>query len=170
MPNNRYIFNEQWTIPASRDRVYAVLSDGKLLPQWWTGVYLEAVPLGAGDVRVGEKLRVKARGALPYKLRFILEATRLEQDRLVQVVAHGDFEGVWTATLSDIEGGGTRVDINWQVTVKKRLIAYLSPLLKPLFAWNHRWTTPRGEAGLIRYLAARDTATQPSAEAALAGA
>jgi len=28
-------------------------------------------------------------------------------------------------------------------------------LLWPAFAWNHRWTTPRGEAGLRRYLAAQ---------------
>lgn len=26
----------------------------------------------------------------------------------------------------------------------------VTPLLKPLFAWNHRWTMQRGEAALMR--------------------
>jgi hypothetical protein len=46
------------------------------------------------------------------------------------------------------------VDIEEQVIAEKPLIRALSPLLKPLFAWNHYWTTPRGEAGLRAYLAA----------------
>ncbi len=152
MPRNEYVFVEHWIIPAPRHDVYAVLQDGRLLPEWWRGVYLEAEPIGSGEIRVGAQLRVKARGALPYRLRFVLESTRLEPDRVVQVKTHGDFEGVWTATLSDLDDGATRVDLDWRVTVKKPLVRYLSPLLRPLFAWNHRWTTPRGEAGLIQYL------------------
>ncbi len=66
----------------------------------------------------------------------------------------GDFVGVWRATISP-EPGGTRVDIDWRVVVEKPLIRTLSPLLKPLFAWNHNWTTPRGEAGLRSYLRER---------------
>jgi uncharacterized protein YndB with AHSA1/START domain len=153
MPLNDYFFREHWMIPAPRGRVYDVLSDGKLLPRWWKQVYLEAVPLNGDEIKVGARLRVKARGALPYRLRFILEATDLQQDRVVEVTAHGDFRGVWRATLSDTPDGGTRVDIEWRVTVQKPLIRYFSPLLKPLFAWNHRWTTPRGERGLAAYLA-----------------
>ena len=91
---------------------------------------------------------------LPYKLNFILETIALEPGRRVQVKTAGDFTGVWTATLSP-QAGGTRVDIDWRVTVEKLLIRWLSPLLKLLFAWNHNWTTPRGEAGLRAYLAAQ---------------
>ena len=52
-------------------------------------------------------------------------------------------------------GDGTRVDLVWQVIVERPILKLLSPLLRPAFAWNHRWTTPRGEAGLKRYLAER---------------
>lgn len=159
MPANTYRFVEQWWIPeASPDEVYRVISDSRLLPEWWKGVYLEAQPLGEWtEPRVGARARVKARGFLPYKLDFVLESTALEPGRLVEVKTIGDFVGVWRATLS-LEPGGTRVDIDWRVTVEKPLVRFLSPVLKPLFAWNHYWTTPRGEAGLRAYLRERGEA------------
>ncbi|RUU49640.1 hypothetical protein EOD07_33970, partial [Mesorhizobium sp. M2C.T.Ca.TU.002.02.1.1] len=66
----------------------------------------------------------------------------------------------WRAELSPA-GAGTHVDLVWQVTVERPILKFLAPLLKPAFAWNHRWTTPRGEAGLRRYLAAQ-RATKPA--------
>ena len=50
---------------------------------------------------------------------------------------------------------GVGVDVVWQVTVLRPILRRLSPLLRPIFAWNHRWTTPRGEAGLREFLAER---------------
>ncbi|MDQ3943228.1 MAG: alpha/beta fold hydrolase [Actinomycetota bacterium] len=153
MPANTYRFVEHWWVPgASPDEVYEVISDPRLLPRWWKDVYLESRPLGEWtEPRVGNRTRVKARGFLPYRLNFILETTALEPGRLVEVKTIGDFVGVWRATISS-EPDGTRVDIDWRVTVEKPLIRFLSPVLKPLFAWNHYWTTPRGEAGLRTYL------------------
>ena len=78
----------------------------------------------------------------------------LDPDRRVQVRTFGDFDGVWTATLSQA-GAGVQVDLVWEVTVLRPILKRLAPLLRPLFAWNHRWTTPRGEQGLKAYLAGR---------------
>jgi len=156
MPANAYRFVERWTVPEfSPQQVYDVLSDARLLPEWWTGVYLEATPEdGSGAPRVGGRARVKARGFLPYVLHMTLEATVLEPGKVVEVRTRGDLDGVWRATLS-AEGAGTRVDIVETVAAEKPFIRLLSPLLKPVFAWNHYWTTPRGEAGLRAYLAKR---------------
>ena len=161
MPANRYHFQEQWHIPGHRpDEVYRVLHNAMLLPNWWSGVYLEVVPQRAYPCpMVGAKARATARGFLPYTLTFELEARRLELDRLVEVRASGDFEGIWRAELH-AEEGGTKVEIDWRVTVDKPLIRWLSPLLRPLFAWNHRWTTPRGQQGLRAYLE-RNRQAQP---------
>ena len=143
MPANTYRFVEHWWVPgASPDEVYEVISDSRLLPQWWKGVYLESRPLGEWtEPRVGSRTRVKARGFLPYRLNFILETTALKPGRLVEVKALGDFEGVWRATLSS-EPGGTHVDIDWRVTVQKPGVCFLSPGLKPLFPLDHYLTTP----------------------------
>ena len=55
MPVNSYRFDERWTIPGfSPQRVYDVLADPKLLPKWWTGVYLEAIPEDPVAARVVE--------------------------------------------------------------------------------------------------------------------
>jgi hypothetical protein len=151
-----YAFVERWTVPGfSPDEVWPVLADARLLPAWWRGVFLEAEALGTeAEPVVGGRARVKARGFLPYTLSFVLEATALEPGRLGETRTVGDFEGTWRATLSS-QGEGTRVDIDWRVTVRKPLVRLLSPVLRPLFAWNHRWTTPRGEAGLRAFLAQR---------------
>jgi hypothetical protein len=156
MPANVFRFDERWNIPgATVAEVYDVLSHGERLPQWWKGVYLDAAKLSDNpEPRVGDRLRVRARGALPYELNFILEATVLDPDRRVQVRTFGDFDGVWTATLSQA-GAGVQVDLVWEVTVLRPILKRLAPLLRPLFAWNHRWTTPRGEQGLKAYLAGR---------------
>lgn len=155
MPSNMFRFDESWTIPdATVAEVYSVLSDGELLPLWWKGVYLEAERLGpAGPPKVGDRLRAKARGFLPYELNFILEAAALEPDNFVAVRTIGDFDGLWSARLSE-RGPDVLVAIVWEVTVLRPILKFLSPLLQRAFAWNHRWTTPRGEAGLRAYLSA----------------
>jgi hypothetical protein len=156
MPSNVYRFVERWTIPDSApQKVYAVISDARLLPEWWKGVYLSVEPFDGEwkPPHVGGRVRAVARGFLPYKLRFVLESTVLEPARVVEVRIQGDLDGTWRAALS-ADGRGTRVDIEERVVAEKPLIRAFSPLLKPLFAWNHYWTTPRGEAGLRAYLAA----------------
>ena len=155
MPSNVFRFEERWELPGPKVRqVYDVLSRGELLPQWWKGVYLEAEKLTPGDYpKVGDRVRVRARGFLPYELNFIVEAVELEPERRVVVRTIGDFDGLWSATLTQTETG-VRVDLVWEVTVLRPILRFLAPLLRPAFAWNHRWTTPRGEKGLREYMAA----------------
>jgi len=155
MPSNVFRFDESWHIPESTPQeVWEVLSDAELLPLWWGDVYKEVVPLDSkGKATIGSRAKARARGALPYELNFIIEAAELEPGRLVVVKTHGDFDGLWRAELSPC-GTGTDVQLTWQVTVLRPILKFLAPLLRPAFAWNHRWTTPRGEAGLRRYLKA----------------
>lgn len=162
MAANVFRFEESWTIPgASVEDVYDVLSRGELLPLWWKGVYLEAERIGGdGPPKVGDRIRAKARGFLPYRLRFIVEATELTPSRCVAVKTSGDFDGRWTARLRPGDGD-VHVDLVWEVTVLRPILKLLSPLLRPAFAWNHRWTTPRGERGLREFLAARGAGKAP---------
>jgi hypothetical protein len=156
MPSNVFRFDEVWEIPgASVAEVYQVLARGELLPQWWKGVYLDVEKLTAGDEpKVGDRLRARARGFLPYQLNFIVEAVALEPNRRVVVKTIGDFDGLWSAALSP-GADGALIDIVWEVTVLRPILRLLAPLLRPAFAANHRWTTPRGEKGLSEYLASK---------------
>jgi len=153
MSSNTFRFDEEWTIPgAAPEEVYDVLCRGELLPKWWKGVYLEAVPFEPGsEPRIGNRLRAKARGFLPYRLNFVLELTELIPNRVVAVKVVGDFDGRWRAALSP-KNGGTHVDLTWETELTRPWMKVMAPLLRPVFAWNHYWTTPRGEAGLRAYL------------------
>ena len=154
MPANNYHFVESWNFPGfTPDEVFEILANATLLPKWWKGVYLEADLLEVNfEPTFAAKVRAKARGFFPYVLEFELESLRLEPGQLVEVKTSGDFDGIWRGTLID-NGQGTTVEIDWNVTVNMPLIRYLSPIFKPFFAWNHNWTTPRGEQGMMDYLA-----------------
>jgi hypothetical protein len=94
---NVFRFEESWELPDAKvDDVYHVLARGELLPLWWKGVYLEAHKLSANkEPTVGDRLRVRAPGFLPYELNFIIEAVELDPGRKVAVKTVGDFEGLW---------------------------------------------------------------------------
>lgn len=68
--------------------------------------------------------------------------------------ASGDFEGEgrWS-----FQANGPNVDIEyiWTIEANKPLLRYLSFLLRPLFAANHRWAMARGEESLQRELSRR---------------
>lgn len=154
MPSNSFRFDEVWNIPdASPQEVWDVLANAELLPLWWGDVYKEVELLTkSGKPVVGGKARARARGFLPYELNFVLETVELEQGKVIAVKTTGDFDGLWRADLSP-KDSGTHVALTSKVIVERPILRLLSPLLRPAFAWNHRWTTPRGEAGLKRYLA-----------------
>jgi hypothetical protein len=44
------------------------------------------------------------------------------------------------------------VTLEWNPCVEKPLVKFLSPILKPLFYWNHEWTMKRGERQIVEYL------------------
>ncbi|WP_224364426.1 SRPBCC family protein [Hyalangium versicolor] len=161
MESNWYHFNEHWEIPGfTPGEVWQVVVDATKLPEWWSGVYQEVSLVDPGeDSWSGACVRARARGLLPYQLHFTLEPMVLEPGREIEIRTHGDFEGIWRATFSSTEDG-TWIDIQWSVSVSKPLIRYTSWLLKPIFAWNHRWTMPRGEAGLRAYLAAQRASSE----------
>ena len=147
-----YRFVDEWLVPASPEWVYALLSCPRGYPEWWGTAFLE----GEGDpgsAAPGKRARLLTRGRLPYRLRWELtcvEATA--PSRLVSRI-EGDFvgEGIWTISPAD---GGTRAALEWNVEVRKGLVRHLTPVLRPLFAWNHRWAMARGLES-ITALAAR---------------
>ena len=151
--SNAYHFEDHWDVPFPIDQVWDVLSRAREFPLWWKGVYLSAQPVdGASEPRVGAKVVAVARGWLPYKLRFTIETTALEKPRLIAFKATGDFEtedSRWVLTLTS---KGTHVVLDWNQIVEKPVVKLLSPLLKPIFRWNHNWTMVRGQHQIIEYM------------------
>lgn len=155
MATNAYHFEDHWDVPFPIEDVWEVLARARRFPVWWKGVYLSATPLDdAMEPRVGGRIAMISRGWLPYKLRFTIETTALQKPYLIGFKASGDFESEESRWLLNRTESGTHVILDWNPIVEKPIVKFLSPLLKPLFRWNHRWAMDRGQRQIIEFLSA----------------
>jgi hypothetical protein len=137
-----------WRVEATAVEVAAVLTDAEALPRWWGQVYLAVAVVAAGDADgIGRQVTVLSKGWLPYHIRWTGELVAADLPRSWSIRATGDLvgEGVWMLTEAD---GWTDAVYDWRVSADRPLFRWLSPLLAPVFAWNHRWAMARGEVGL----------------------
>jgi hypothetical protein len=159
MATNDYHFITHWRVAAKIEEVAGVLSDAAALARWWPSVYLDVRVLKPGDERhIGEEVGLYTKGWLPYTLRWRLRIVDSRYPHGFTLDAHGDFRGRGVWTLAQ-DGPWVDVTYNWKVRAEKPLLRALSPLLKPLFAANHRWAMDRGEESLCLELARRRART-----------
>ena len=86
------------------------------------------------------------KGRLPYTLKTTSEIVRYEPPREFEVSVVGDLtgRGVWTLTPSD---GRVHIHFDWRVIADRPLLRYLTPVLRPVFRWNHNWSIARAREG-----------------------
>jgi len=149
MPSNRYHFEDHWHVPFPIENVWDVLARAEDFPVWWQGVYLSTTKIG------DNRIDAVARGWLPYKLRFQIETIRREKPSIIEFKATGDFETDSSKWILHPERDGTHVVLDWNPIVEKPVVRMLSPILKPLFEWNHHWTMRRGERQIVEYMRAQ---------------
>ena len=101
---------------------------------------------------LGRTSRQHFKGRLPYHLRTTSTITRYERPTVVGADVVGDLtgRGLWTLTPRD---GGTDVQFDWRVIADKPILRVLTPVLRPLFRWNHAWAIARAREGLEPYCA-----------------
>jgi uncharacterized protein YndB with AHSA1/START domain len=144
---SEYVFVDEWDVDAPPEAVYDAVADARTYPDWWKPVYLSV----EGDEKV---TRHHFKGRLPYTLKMQAEMVREERPRQFEVRVDGDLrgKGVWTFTPLN---GGTHVRWDWIVFADRALLRYLTPVLRPLFRWNHSWAVERAKEGLEPYARAR---------------
>ena len=150
---NEFRIVTRWTVEAPIARVAEILTDAERFPDWWGEVYLGIEVEAPGDENgIGRRVRVHSKGWLPYHIHWT--GTLVEDDRPHRWVieATGDLtgRGEWRLTQN---GPLAEAVYDWRVTADRPLFRLLSPILSPIFAWNHRWAMAKGEAGLKRELA-----------------
>jgi uncharacterized protein YndB with AHSA1/START domain/mannose-6-phosphate isomerase-like protein (cupin superfamily) len=140
-----YVFVDEWDVAAPREAVFAAISDGRTYPQWWRPVYLDVD--ADGPAELGKESRQHFKGRLPYHLHTRSRIVELDAPRLVTAEVDGDLRGRGTWTLTPTPDG-THVRFDWQVHADRRLLRLLTPVLRPLFRWNHNWAIARAMEGL----------------------
>ena len=152
---NEYHFVTEWRVPGRAEVASAVLSQPLDLPRWWPSVYLSARELEpAGPDGTGQVVELLTRGRLPYRLRWCFRVTEAEAPHRLGLTAWGDFEGEGLWTIAQ-DGEAVVLRYDWRVRANKPLLRRLSWLLRPLFAWNHRWAMAQGERSLRQEMARR---------------
>jgi uncharacterized protein YndB with AHSA1/START domain len=148
-----YVFVDEWDVDAPREAVYAAVADARTYPEWWKPVYLSV----EGDERVTTH---RFKGRLPYTLTMRSELVSSDPPNRFEVKVDGDLRGrgIWTFTE---RAGKTHVRWDWTVFADRRLLRYLTPVLRPLFRWNHNWAVARAREGLEPY-ARRSSSTATS--------
>jgi hypothetical protein len=168
VPAADYRFVTRWRVAATPDEISDILEDIPGLPRWWPSVYLEVEQIEAGGENgIGRAYRLHTKGRLPYTLRWTLRVKESRRPYGFTIGAEGDLAGQGIWTLRPEGGLWTSVVFDWTVRADKPLLRRLSPLLRPLFAANHRWAMERGEESL-RLELARRRAASPADRAAVA--
>jgi hypothetical protein len=91
---------------------------------------------------------------LPHRLRWELVCVEaISPTKLVSRI-QGDFvgHGTWTITATE---RGTRAVLEWEVEVRKGIVRHLTPLLRPVFAWNHHRAMCKGLERIVALSEAR---------------
>jgi uncharacterized protein YndB with AHSA1/START domain/mannose-6-phosphate isomerase-like protein (cupin superfamily) len=145
---NEYLFVDEWDVAAPVEAVFDALADARTYPRWWAPVYLDVD--ADGPPRLGKVSRQHFKGRLPYHLHTTSTITRLEPPHVVEGDVEGDLRGRGLWTLTEIPGG-THVRFDWRVFADRRLLRTLTPLLRPVFRWNHNWAIARAMEGLEPY-------------------
>lgn len=147
-----YYFVTQWKVSGTVSQVYAILNDVSGYPRWWPSLAacFECLAEGNAD-GVGAKGNITTKGFLPYIIRWTYEVVHATPPHEFSIRASGDLtgEGHWTLKQENLM---VKITYEWNVQGDKALLRYLSPILRPLFTWNHNWVMARGKEGLVREL------------------
>ncbi len=159
MAANDYHFVTVWRFAATTcEDVSDVLANAEDLPRWWPSVYLDVRVTHSGDAHgIGKRVALLTKGWLPYTLRWTFVITENRRPHGFSLEASGDFVGRGTWTIQP-EGNAVRVAYDWKISAEKGLLKYLSWLVKPVFAWNHRWAMRMGAESLRLELRRRHAA------------
>ena len=145
-----YSFRDEWSVAASPERVWELISQPLLYPRWWP-IYLDArLLVDAGGV--GSVAQLKFRVVLPYTLTITTTSTRSEPPHRLEGTVAGELQGTWRWTLEPT-GNGTRVVFEETVGTNRWILDLLAPLASRLFEFNHRIAAERGAEGMRAYLA-----------------
>jgi hypothetical protein len=151
---SRYELVSTWRVEAPIHRVWSVLEDVARWPSWWSYVLdVETLERG-GPGGIGDTHRLTWGTTVPYQLTVSMRRSVSQAPRLMESTFEGDLHGTTRWTLAQ-QGAATEVRHDWDVTTPGTWMSMMSPLLGPMFRWNHGLVMADGAGGIARHLAAQ---------------
>ncbi|NDL57285.1 hypothetical protein [Phytoactinopolyspora mesophila] len=153
MKPRSYQFGSVWVVAVPLSRCWDFLtSPGQRWFDWWPR--LREIEIQRTSRLVGSRAVCTWKSPLGYRLRTSLLVTEVVEGTRVRMAAGGDLTGLAEVALSELPGGGTRIDVTWWVHTTRTWMNLLAPALRPLFLLGHRAVMRGGERGLRQALAA----------------
>ena len=142
---------DEWDVDAPVEAVHAAVGDASTYPEWWRPTYHQR-PQPRASAASARSNHHHFRGPLPYTLEATTTTTRYEPPALVATAVEGDLRGTGAWTLTADGAAGTHVRFDWRVFADRRFLRVLTPVLRPLFRWNHAWaiSAPRPASSRTR--------------------
>lgn len=144
-----YVFLDEWDVDAPQEAAFRALADARTYPEWWKPVYIEVE--GDCEPAVGCRTRQHFKGKLPYTLKTTSEIVEYDPPNHFQVEVAGDLTGTGMWTLTPNGNGTVHIRFDWIVHADRPLLRVLTPILRPIFRWNHNWSAARAKEGLEPY-------------------
>ena len=146
-----FVFADRWFVGADPAAVATVVHDVARWSRWWPSVRsVERAPDAPGGRAVW---RFTFRTRLPYTMRFEAEMVHDDPSAVVEARVSGRVEGRGSWEVRPVEAGA-EVRFDWWVRPTLLWMRVLSPVARPVFAWNHRSLMGEGGAALARELGA----------------
>jgi uncharacterized protein YndB with AHSA1/START domain len=150
---SEYVFLDEWDVDAPQQAAFEALADARTYPDWWKPVYIDVE--GDCEPAPGCTTKQHFKGKLPYTLRTTSEIVAYDPPRHFQVEVVGDLTGTGKWTLTPNDDGTIHIRFDWIVHADRPLLRYLTPILRPIFRWNHNLSAARAKEGLEPYARGR---------------
>ncbi len=105
----------------------------------------------AGALVPDARIAMLVRAPLGYRLRCTLRIAEVDPGASLAADSDGDLTGRGRIEIAP-HARGTRIRIDWDVTVRRPWMRALGPVLRPAFAGAHAAVMRAGERGLRRVL------------------
>jgi uncharacterized protein YndB with AHSA1/START domain len=160
-----YVFKDEWDVAAPIEHVFGALADARTYPEWWTPTYAEVEEL-EGELGPGHLTRHRFKGKLPYTLTTTSQIAGWQPPYVLDVDVDGDLRGTGRWTLNEHRDGTVHVRFDWHVHADRWFLKLLTPVLKPVFRWNHDQAIKAAIAGLEPWARDRAAVAKPHLEVA----
>jgi hypothetical protein len=148
----QYEFFDRWVLPGRPQQIFEALVDFDLYPRWGYPGYVSGRRNGPPEV--GCTGTVVIQGGLPFKATLHCTSTRLVPEREIAVSVTGDLVGELVWRIRPLADGTAELSKDWRCNTGALLLRALTPVLRPLFRWNHRKCMSLIIGGLTRHLRA----------------